>query len=347
MRTGSGQADGAAPAGQRAEPAVSSPGATRLVTWHSDLAAWVDRLGWLRTLSDRLTAVLGPARERHQDRLAVEVLHGGRWAGHPLHPALSDLPIGLWAGVLVLDATDLVRDAAGLAPDTVDGHAAPRGLDAAGVLSAAGLLAAGATALTGLSDWTVSEDQDRRVGLFHGLLNTVGFGLQGASLGTRMAGHRGPARALAAASLTVTAAAGYLGGHLVFARGVMVSRVAWATGPRRWTRALPEADLPDDTPTGAQAEGRQILLYRHDGRLYAIDNVCSHAGGLLSRGPVTDLTATCPLHGSRFALTDGCVRRGPASQPQPVLPTRIRNGWIEVRGSQPPLRRPASGRTQS
>ena len=47
---------------------------------------------------------------------------------------------------------------------------------------------------------------------------------------------------------------------------------------------------------------------------------------------------TCPLHGARFALADGGVGRGPANQPQPVLPTRIRNGWIEVRGS---LRTPA------
>jgi nitrite reductase/ring-hydroxylating ferredoxin subunit/uncharacterized membrane protein len=294
---------------------------------------WLDRLGWLRTLSDQLSAVLVPLRERHQDNLALELLHGGRWVGHPLHPALSDLPIGLWTGVVVLDATD--RDSA-----------PRRGIDAAGVLSAAGILAAGATALTGLSDWTVGEDQDRRVGLFHGLLNTVALGLQGASLGTRMAGHRGAARALGAASLTVTAAAGYLGGHLVFTRGVMVNRVAWTTGPRRWTRALQEADLPDDSPTAAEAEGRQVMLYRHHGRLYALDNICSHAGGLLSRGAVADLTVTCPLHGSRFALADGCVTRGPASQPQPVLPTRIRSGWIEVRGSQPAHRRLASGRTQ-
>jgi nitrite reductase/ring-hydroxylating ferredoxin subunit/uncharacterized membrane protein len=302
-----------------------------LVTWHGDVVTWVDRLSWLRSLNDWLTAVLGPFRERHQDNLLLELLHGGRWAGHPVHPALSDLPIGLWAGATVLDATD--RDPA------------PRhGLDAAGVLSAAGIVAAGATALTGLSDWTVSDDQDRRIGLFHGLLNTVALGLQCGSLGTRMAGHRGTARALGAASLTVTAAAGYLGGHLVFTKGVMVNRVAWANGPRRWTRALQEADLPDDSPTAIEAEGRQILLYRHRGRLYAIDNICSHAGGLLSRGSVEDLTVTCPLHGSRFGLADGCVKRGPASQPQPVLPTRIRNGWIEVRGSQPTPRRPANGR---
>jgi nitrite reductase/ring-hydroxylating ferredoxin subunit/uncharacterized membrane protein len=334
MRTGSGQADDPPAAGQQAEPAVNPPVATSvLVAWHNDVAAWLDRLGWLRTLSDWLTGVLGPVRERYQDNLVLEMMHGGRWVGHPLHPALSDLPIGLWAGVVVLDATD--RDAT-----------PGRGTDAAGVLSAAGIVAAGAAALTGLSDWTVSNNQDRRVGLFHGLLNTVGLGLQCASLGTRMAGHRGSARVLGAASLTVTAAAGYLGGHLVFTKGVMVNRVAWDIGPRRWTRALQEADLLDDSPTAVAAEGRQIMLYRHRGRLYAIDNICSHAGGLLSRGPVADLTVTCPLHGSRFALSSGCVSRGPASQPQPVLPTRIRNGWIEVRGSQPTPRRSASGRTQ-
>jgi nitrite reductase/ring-hydroxylating ferredoxin subunit len=199
--------------------------------------------------------------------------------------------------------------------------------------------------VTGLADWTVSEEQDRRVGLFHGIINTAALGLQGASLATRIAGHRGTARALGAASFTVTAAAGYLGGHLVFTKGVMVNRVAWNTGPRRWVRALEESGLPDDTPTAVEAEGRQIMLYRHDGTLYALDNICSHAGGLLSRGEVADMTVTCPLHGARFALADGCVGRGPASQPQPVLPTRIRNGWIEVRGSLPAPRRPAKERT--
>lgn len=334
MPTGSDQTGDPPAGGQKAESAAGSLFAlTGLDAWHGDLVVWLDRLGWLRTLSDQLTALLGPVRERHQDNLALELLHGGRWVGHPLHPALSDLPIGLWTGVMVLDAMD--RD-----------PAPRRGIDAAGILSAAGILAAGATALTGVTDWTVSDDQDRRIGLLHGLLNTVALGLQGASLGTRMAGHRGTARVLGAASLTVTGAAGYLGGHLVFTKGVMVNRVAWATGPRRWTRALQEADLPDDSPTAVEAEGRQVMLYRHDGRLYAIDNICSHAGGLLSRGPVADLTVTCPLHGSRFSLADGCVSRGPANQPQPVLPTRIRNGWIEVRGSLPAPRRPAKGRTQ-
>ena len=333
MRTGTGQANEPPAATQQAEPTAGSLfDPARLVTWHSDVVAWVDQLGWLRSLNDWLTGALAPVRERYQDNLALELMHGGRWVGHPLHPALSDLPVGLWTGATLLDFTDHRP-----APEA--------GVDAAGILSAAGIAGACGAALTGLSDWTVSNEQDRRVGLFHGLLNTVALGLQCASLGTRMAGHRSTARALGVASLTVTGAAAYIGGHLVFTKGVMVNRVGWAVGPRRWVRALPEADVPDDTPVAVEAEGRQVMLYRHGGSLYALDNVCSHAGGLLSRGTVADLTVTCPLHGSRFALADGSVRRGPAHQPQPVLRTRIRNGFIEVRGGQPAPRRRATERT--
>ena len=118
MRPGSDRADDPPAADQKPGSAVGSPfAATGLVSWHSDLLARLDQLGWLRTLSDQLSAVLVPARERYQDNLVLELLHGGRWVGHPLHPALSDLPIGLWTGVMVLDVMD--RDPApgrGLTP---------------------------------------------------------------------------------------------------------------------------------------------------------------------------------------------------------------------------------------
>lgn len=302
-------------------------GSSRLTTWHQELFAAVARWQWLHAFNDSVSAVVQPVYDRYRDNPAVELMHGGRWAGHALHPALSDLPIGLWTGTFVLDV--LGKDVA------------PAGsrLDPAGTLSAAGLMAAAATVATGVTDWTVSDGEDRRIGLFHGLLNAAGVALQGASLAARMAGHRGPALALSATSLTVTAAAGYIGGHLVQGRAVMVNRVAGSTGPNRWVRAISETDLPDDTPTGVEVEGRQVLLHRADGVVHALDNVCSHAGGLLSRGEVSGSTVTCPLHGSRFDLRDGQIARGPAHHPQPVLPTRVRNGWIEVRGSAPRSRR--------
>jgi nitrite reductase/ring-hydroxylating ferredoxin subunit len=334
MAADTGQGDGSAPAAPPAGPAGvfgSASALAQLENWHQDVVELVDRWAWIRTLNDQLTALLAPWRERYQDNPVLELMHGGRWLGHPLHPALSDLPIGLWGGSLLLDLID--RDPA---PEG--------GLDPAGLFTAAGLAAAVATAATGVVDWTVSDDQDRRVGLFHGVLNTAALGLQGLSLAARLAGHRGTARGLGAAGLAVTGTAAYLGGHLVFAKAVMVSRVAGADGPRRWVRVIEEQEMPDDVPTGVQADGRQILLYRHDGTLYALDNLCSHAAGLLSRGSVEGLTVTCPLHGSQYCLANGSVRRGPSHQPQPVIRTRVRNGWIEVRGNQPAPRRAANGR---
>ncbi|MFC4943667.1 Rieske 2Fe-2S domain-containing protein [Pseudonocardia sp. GCM10023141] len=297
--------------------------ASRLTTWHQDAIKAVGGWQWLRTLNDQVTGVVGPLYDRHRDTLLVELMHGGRWAGHALHPALSDLPIGLWSSSVVLDV--LGKDV------RTDGNR----LDPAGTLSAAGLLAAAATVATGITDWNVSDDEDRRVGLFHGVMNVAGVALQSASLAARMSGHRGTARVLSATSLSVTVAAAYLGGHLVLGKAAMVNRVADHSGPNRWVRAIEDTELLDDASAGVEVDGRPVLLHRSAGELYALDNTCSHAGGLLSRGEVSDCIVECPLHGARFDLRDGQIVRGPAHHAQPVLPTRVRNGWIEVRGSLP------------
>jgi nitrite reductase/ring-hydroxylating ferredoxin subunit len=306
---------------------TTSGGASRLTTWHRDLLATAQRMPWLTSLDEKVAAVVLPVYDRHRANLAVELMHGGRWAGHSIHTALSDLPIGFYAGTVVLDV--LGKDRAGGSDR----------MDAAATLSAAGLVTAAATVATGVTDWTVSDGEDRKVGLLHGLLNLAGTALQAASLTARLTGHRGSARVLGLTSMTVTAAAGYLGGHLVQGRAVMVNRVATTTGPGRWVRAVEETDLPDGATTGVVVEGRAVLLHRQGEDVHAIDDLCSHAGALLSRGEVVDCVVTCPLHESRFDVRDGHIVRGPAHHAQPVLPTRIRNGWIEVRGSQPRSRR--------
>jgi nitrite reductase/ring-hydroxylating ferredoxin subunit len=122
----------------------------------------------------------------------------------------------------------------------------------------------------------------------------------------------------------------------------MVNRVAAHTGPQRWVRAVADEELPDGTPTGVEVDGRKVLLFRSEGEVHALDDVCSHAGALLHRGEVEGCTVVCPLHFSVFDLRDGHIVRGPAHHPQPVLPARVRNGWVEVRGSAPAPRRRSS-----
>lgn len=304
-----------------------APGGSVLATWHQQALRAVGRWPWLKTLDERVAGVALPVYDRYRGAVVVELMHGGRWAGHSLHAALSDLPIGFWAGVTVLDA--LGKDVA----------APGNRFDPAATLSAAGLAAAAATVATGVTDWTVSDGEDRRAGLFHGLLNLAGTALQAASLAARLSGRRGPARVLGLGSMAVTGAAGYVGGHLVQGRAVMVNRTATTSGPTRWVRALPEPELPVGASAGVVVDGRAVLLHHADGEVHAIDDLCTHAGALLSRGEVVDCVVTCPLHESRFDVRDGHVVRGPAHHPQPVLPTRVRGGWIEVRGSQPGPRR--------
>jgi len=90
-------------------------------------------------------------------RTGVVSLLSGTWIGHPLHPILTDLPIGSWTSAFVLDL--------------VGGK---RARPAAQMLVGLGVLAAVPTAVTGLSDWADTVGSTRRVGSFHALSNVRG-----------------------------------------------------------------------------------------------------------------------------------------------------------------------------
>lgn len=104
-----------------------------------------------------------------------------------------------------------------------------------------------------------------------------------------------------------------------------------------WTAALRLAELPDRTATRASAGGADLLLYRTGDRIIAVSNRCTHQGAPLHRGVVREsgslLTATCPVHGSTFQLTDGRVTRGPAMDRPPVYEARVNGDTVEVRSA--------------
>jgi nitrite reductase/ring-hydroxylating ferredoxin subunit/uncharacterized membrane protein len=243
----------------------------------------------------------------------MDFLHG-TWLGHALHPVLSDLPVGLWTAATLFDVLDMDKPAA--------------------VMSATGSVAAVGTAVTGVADWSVTYGRDRRLGLLHGLLNATALLLQLDSLYHRLRGRLGPARGLGLAGWLIASGAAYFGGELVFGRGLMVDHRAWVSGPENWTPVLAANELSEGKPRKAEVEGRPILVYRERGQVYAMEEVCTHAGGPLAEGAVKDGVVTCPWHGSQFRLTDGSIRRGPATFPQPRLQTRLNDGQIEVRGRQ-------------
>lgn len=280
-------------------------------SWPARLVGPLEEQTWLDKVGDQVMRLLDPLLKHERAPLVMDFLHG-RWLGHALHPVLSDLPIGFWTASLLLDAFGASTSA--------------------GLVNAAGSAAAVATAASGVADWTATDGRERRLGLLHGLLNVAGLSLQLMSLGARIRFDRGAAVRLSAAGWTVSTLAAYLGGELVFGRGQMVSHDAWTAGPAVWTPVLPAAELADGQARGVEVAGRTVLVYREAGRVHAMEDACSHAGGPLHEGEIRDGLVTCPWHGSRFRLSDGSVRRGPATFPQLRLQARERAGQIEVRG---------------
>ena len=281
----------------------------------------IEKQEWLDKTADAVQPAVLQAFEAAGEtgRKLKNFLHG-TWLGHPLHPILTDIPIGAWTAAATLDVLELSGS---------KGY--KKGADAA---VAIGLVGAVGAAVTGLTDWTGTSDKKRKIGMMHGLLNLTATTLYTTSLIMRRNKKtRGTAIALSMAGYGITSLAAYLGGHLVFAEQVGVDHTATsAEYPEEFVAVLPAADLPDNSMKRVNANEIPVLLARKKGKLYAIANTCSHLGGPLDEGEfLENNTVKCPWHGSVFSLEDGSVVDGPATEPQPQFDVRAKDGQIEVR----------------
>ncbi|HKT02491.1 MAG TPA: non-heme iron oxygenase ferredoxin subunit [Rugosimonospora sp.] len=90
-------------------------------------------------------------------------------------------------------------------------------------------------------------------------------------------------------------------------------------------------DVAPGTAISADVDGVQIaVVHTEDGGLYAVRDECSHASVPLSEGEIDGCTLECWLHGSRFDLRTGAPTGLPATEPVPVYPVEIRDGFVFV-----------------
>jgi nitrite reductase/ring-hydroxylating ferredoxin subunit len=246
-----------------------------------------------------------------------DALHGV-WLGHPLHPVLTDVPIGVWSAAAILDVVP------GTGP-------------AATTLIATGCASAVPTAVTGWADWSQLHPQQQRVGLVHAVSNIVGLGLYTASLGARLRGHHVRGKAYAFAGLAAVGAGGYLGGHLVFRQAAGANHNADTIDlfPSGWQEIGRFDELPEGEPTKRTVGGVDLLVVRRGQHVDVLADRCSHLSGPLSDGTFSveggQGCVVCPWHGSTFRLADGKVVHGPATSPQQVFETRVVAGTVEAR----------------
>jgi nitrite reductase/ring-hydroxylating ferredoxin subunit/uncharacterized membrane protein len=280
----------------------------------------VDALPFLDRISESVQPAVQEAVEAGGTP-ARNVLDGV-WFEAPLHPALTDVPLGSWTAALVFDGLDAATDS------RVMRNAADASL-AVGVVGALG------AAVTGLSDWRYLSGGSQRMGIAHGLLNTVGLVLSIASLVLRATGSRKAGRLAFLAGYSISGMAAHLGGELSYHYGLRVDRNAFqGSGPDEFVPVLDEGELPQDGMRRVEAGGASILLSRSSsGEVCAISSVCGHFGGPLEEGDREGDTVVCPLHKSRFDLCSGEAIDGPAVFPQPRYETRVHGGKIEVKAA--------------
>jgi nitrite reductase/ring-hydroxylating ferredoxin subunit/uncharacterized membrane protein len=271
----------------------------------------IEQQEWLQPLEDGLQQAVRASYEAMGEAgpPVRDFLHG-TWLGHPLHAALTDVPVGAWSAAAVLDMA---------------------GNPAADSAIRIGLGGAALAALAGLTDWHATDGKARRIGLVHGMLNVTAVGLYLASLATRSGGNRASGRALGYAGFLVALASSYLGGKLVYSQRVGVTHTPPPEGPEDFFHVLAESDLPENELRRVEVEGTRVLLVRRSGRVHAIAEVCAHLGGPLAEGKLEGEIVECPWHGSRYSILDGSVVAGPSVHPQPCYETRVRDGQIEVR----------------
>jgi nitrite reductase/ring-hydroxylating ferredoxin subunit/uncharacterized membrane protein len=257
---------------------------------------------------------------------AVDLLHGVPF-GQPAHPALVRLPIGCWTSAVLLD--------------WLGGRGRGRGREAeraSATLIAAGVATALPAAASGLADWSALHTHQQRVGLVHAIAQTAATLLFAGSLLARATGRRGSGTALAAGGLATASVGGYLGGYLAMRLGAGSSHAEpighlAAIG---WQDLCPLAELPDGRPARRQLGYLSLLAVRAGQTVYVLSDQCSHLGGPLHQGRLVidrdDPCVVCPWHGSTFRLSDGSVRRGPATATQPAFETRVSDsGLVQVR----------------
>jgi nitrite reductase/ring-hydroxylating ferredoxin subunit/uncharacterized membrane protein len=246
----------------------------------------------------------------------------GVWLEAPLHPALTDVPVGAWTAALVFDGLDV---ATGKEPIR---HAA----DASLVL---GTLGAFGASVTGLSDWRYLSGGSRRMGVAHALLNTIGLILSIVSLILRASGRRNAGRLTFITGYSISGMAAHLGGELSYHYGLRVDRnVFEEAGPDEFVPVLDESELAQNDLRRVEVEGVGVLLSRSSaGEVCAIAATCNHFSGPLEAGDRQGDTVVCPLHNSRFDLCSGKVIDGPAVFPQSRYDTRVRNGSIEIKAA--------------
>lgn len=135
-------------------------------------------------------------------------------AGHPIHPMLVPVPIGLWIFSFICDLTFVL------------GQGVSLWFTLGFYTMIAGLLGALLAAIPGMIDMISLRGRVKKIALAHMALNLTIVVLYAVNIGTRVQGTEvaGAPLLLSIVAISLLAISGWLGGHMVYVHGVGVDK---------------------------------------------------------------------------------------------------------------------------
>lgn len=89
------------------------------------------------------------------------------------------------------------------------------------------------------------------------------------------------------------------------------------------------ADIPENRARIVCLSGERVAIFKYDGKISAVSNVCQHQNGPLGEGKIVYGCITCPWHGYQYQPDTG-ASPPPFVEKVPTFNVRVKNGRVLV-----------------
>jgi 3-phenylpropionate/trans-cinnamate dioxygenase ferredoxin component len=106
-----------------------------------------------------------------------------------------------------------------------------------------------------------------------------------------------------------------------------------AAATPRYARVMRSDELRDGELIPIAIDGKPVVLVRHAGEFFALQNNCTHQDFPLTEAGFDqrDGVLVCDWHGGCFDVRSGAAVVPPATEPVETFPVRVSaDGWVEI-----------------
>jgi len=108
-----------------------------------------------------------------------------------------------------------------------------------------------------------------------------------------------------------------------------LSLVTSAATENEFIDACAIGDIPENRARIVCVSGERVAIFKYDGKISAVSNVCQHQNGPLGEGKIVSGCITCPWHGYQYAPETG-ASPPPFVEKVPTFNVRVENGRVLV-----------------